>query len=94
MPLRSDDENVITDILTFESKCLETSNTGIIKDAHQKLSAGLTLPSGVRELINLLGDYASPAAAKWRQSLLTLAGGLQDRKDAMALHTRAVTFQR
>lgn len=72
LAFRINEENVITDILAFESKCLERSNTGIIKDAHGKLSSGLALPSGVRELINLLEDYDSPKAAQWRRSLLAL----------------------
>ncbi len=72
LAFRINNQNVITDILAFESKCLETSNTEKIKDAHQKLSAGPPLPSGVRELINLLEDYDGAEAARWRQSLLAL----------------------
>lgn len=72
LAFRLNDDDVITDILTFESKCLSTSNAEKIKEAHEKLSAGQARPTGIRELINLLDDYETEAADRWRQSLLFL----------------------
>ncbi|MGM5030063.1 hypothetical protein AB8B02_27905 [Tardiphaga sp. 862_B3_N4_1] len=70
LAFRMDDNGVITDILTLEAKCLTVSNTGIMKDAHEKLVAGGNRPSGVRELINLLTEYDTPDAKAWQQALL------------------------
>src|SRR3546814_2833354 len=67
---RVDANGVITDILTLEAKCLTVSNTGIMKDAHEKLMVGGNRPSGVRELINLLTEYHTPEAEAWQQALL------------------------
>src|SRR3546814_18717852 len=51
LAFRVDANGVITDILTLEAKCLTVSNTGIMKDAHEKLMVGGNRPSGVREPI-------------------------------------------
>lgn len=64
--------NVITDILTIEAKCLIQSNNTKIKEAHEKLSAGQLRPSGVRELINILADYNNAEAQRWQEALLRL----------------------
>ena len=70
LAFRVDGNGVITDILTLEAKCLTVSNTGIIKDAHEKLMVGGKRPSGVRELINLLTEYDTSEAEAWQQTLL------------------------
>lgn len=70
LAFRMDANGVITDILTLEAKCLSASNTGIMKDAHEKLMVGGNKPSGVRELINLLSEYDTPEAQAWQQALL------------------------
>ena len=70
LAFRVDANGVITDILTLEAKCLTVSNTGIMKDAHEKLMVGGNRPSGVRELINLLTEYNTPEAEAWQQALL------------------------
>ena len=70
LAFRVDANGVITDILTLEAKCLTVSNTGIMKDAHEKLMVGGNRPSGVRELINLLTEYDTPEAEAWQQALL------------------------
>lgn len=67
---RIDDSGKITHVLTLEAKCLGKSHTGIIREAHEKLSVDQDRPSGVRELINLLADYNTPEADAWRARLL------------------------
>jgi hypothetical protein len=67
---RVDDTGAITEVLTLEAKCLATSNTGTINDAHAKLSIDQQRPSGVREIMNLLADYDTPQANEWRVRLL------------------------
>jgi hypothetical protein len=87
LAFRMNDENVITDILTLEAKCITKSNNATIKAAHEKLSAGTMRPSGILELINLLDDYETPEAQAWQQALLNLwKGGYQAivRHDAVA----------
>lgn len=70
LAFRLDPNGVITDILTLEAKCVATSNTEVMTEAHEKLVAGGQRPSGVRELINLLQEYATPAANAWQEALL------------------------
>ena len=65
-------ENAIIDILTIEAKCLTQNNNEKIREAHEKLAAGTSRPSGVRELINLLAHYDTPEAQIWQEALLTL----------------------
>jgi hypothetical protein len=87
LAFRMDGNNVITDVLTIEAKCLSRNNNAKIQDAHEKLAAGGPLPSGIRELINLLKDYDTPAANNWREALLRLwQGGYLRvvRRDAIA----------
>lgn len=67
---RIDASGKITHVLTLEAKCLTTSNTATIQDAHEKLSAGQRRPSGVRELITLLSEYDSPQAQEWVARLI------------------------
>jgi hypothetical protein len=75
LAFRIDANGMITDILTLEAKCLTSSNTAIMKKAHAKLVEGGNLPSGVRELINLLTAYETPEAQAWQQALLQFHRG-------------------
>lgn len=72
LAFRINSENIITDVLTIEAKCLAKSNTAKIEEAHKKLAAGGLRPSGVRELINLLDEYDTPDAQMWQRALLDL----------------------
>ncbi len=72
LAFRKNGENVITEVLVIEAKCLSTNNNDKIKEAHEKLAAGGARPSGVRELINLLEEYATPDAEAWQEALLKL----------------------
>lgn len=72
LAFRLDGEGKITHILALEAKCLATSNTAIIADAHGKLAAGPRRPSGIRELITLLSDYETDEAQTWVARLLEL----------------------
>src|SRR3546814_18913768 len=72
LAFRVDANGVITDILTLEAKCLTVSNTGIMKDAHEKLMVGGNRPRGVRKQINLLTESHTPDADHWNQTLLQL----------------------
>lgn len=60
----------ITDVIVLEAKCLSTNRNATITQAHAQLSAAGPLPSGVRELVNLLADYDTPQAAFWLESLM------------------------
>lgn len=70
LAFRLDDAGIITHVLALEAKCLVESNTGVITDAHGKLAAGQTRPSGIRELITLLSDYETEEAQAWIKRLL------------------------
>ena len=72
LAFRMNGQNTITDVLTIEAKCLAKNHNAKIKEAHEKLAAGGTRPSGVRELINLLDEYGTPDAQKWQEALLKL----------------------
>jgi hypothetical protein len=75
LAFRIDDNNVITHVLTIEAKCLSQNSSAKIQEAHEKLAAGARLPSGVRELINLLSEYETPVAESWCEALLRLWQG-------------------
>lgn len=60
----------ITDVLSLEAKCLGVSQPAKITDAHSKLAAAGALPSGIRELINILADYGTPVAQQWQEALI------------------------
>jgi len=60
----------VTDVLTLEAKCLGENNNRKIEEAHQKLSNAGPIPSGIRELIELLSDYDTPEALSWQESLV------------------------
>jgi hypothetical protein len=80
----------ITDILTLEAKCLARNRNATIDAAHAKLSAAGPLPSGIRELIELLTDYDHADAQAWQQSLVAFRlGGYRSaaRHDAVAYAT-------
>jgi hypothetical protein len=72
LAFRISDENVITDMLTLEAKCLVQNNNAKIEEAQGKLSSAGRRPSGVRELINLLGEYDTADAELWVEALLHL----------------------
>jgi hypothetical protein len=72
LAFRLDVQGKITHVLALEAKCLATSNTGTISEAHGKLAAGQRRPSGIRELITLLSDYETDAAQEWVARLLEL----------------------
>jgi hypothetical protein len=87
LAFRINESNVITDVLTVEAKCLTRSSNAKIEEAHQKLAQGGPLPSGIRELINLLGEYDTREANIWREALLRLwRGGYRTatRRDTLA----------
>jgi hypothetical protein len=75
LAFRMNGQNDITDILTLEAKCLAQNNNAKIQEAHEKLAAAGPLPSGVRELINLLDEYDTPEAQRWQQALLKVWRG-------------------
>jgi hypothetical protein len=70
LAFRVDSEGKISHILALEAKCLITSNTEVIGEAHAKLAAGTRRPSGIRELITLLSDYETVEAQEWVRRLL------------------------
>ncbi len=72
LAFRISDEDVITDVLAIEAKCLNRSNNSEIEDACIKLSEGPICPTGVRELINLLDEYDTAEAQIWQRALLEL----------------------
>lgn len=72
LAFRIDANNVITDVLTIEAKCVSRNNNATIGEAHEKLATAGRLPSGIRELINLLKDYETLEADTWREALLRL----------------------
>ncbi|MDP2158794.1 MAG: hypothetical protein Q8K68_13920 [Nitrospirota bacterium] len=69
---RISDENIITDILTLEAKCLASSNNAKIEEAHKKLAGAGLRPPGIRELINILDEYSTTEAQMWQEALLKL----------------------
>jgi hypothetical protein len=72
LAFRMNADNIITDVLTLEAKCLIQNSNAKIQEAHEKLAAGGLRPSGVRELINLLEEYDTPEALAWQEALLEL----------------------
>ena len=86
---------VITDVMALEAKCLSRNNNAKIEEAHFKLSNGDPLPSGIRELINLLDDYDTPEANAWQEALVRLwqdghrAAGRHDGVAYATAHTPA-----
>lgn len=75
LAFRINGENIITDILTLEAKCLLRNNTAKIEEAHTKLSTRSIRPSGVREIINILEEYDTPEANAWQEALLNFWRG-------------------
>jgi hypothetical protein len=60
----------ITDVMTLEAKCLSANRPATLAEAHSKLAAGGALPSGIRELINILSDYDTAETRKWQEALI------------------------
>lgn len=56
LAFRINDQNIITDVMTLESKCVCANRPTLIQDAHEKLAAGIQTPSGIRELISILAE--------------------------------------
>jgi hypothetical protein len=75
LAFRINAQNDVTDVLALEAKCLTTNNNAKIREAHEKLAAGRSLPSGVRELINLLEEYDTEEAKRFQEALLKLWRG-------------------
>jgi hypothetical protein len=76
LAFRINNHDTITDVLTLEAKCLGVHKIDKIKDAHAKVAAGGTLPTGIRELVNLLSEYTTPPAKRWHAAMFKLwAGG-------------------
>lgn len=69
---RINGDNIITEILTLEAKCLTQNSNAKIAEAHQKLASGGQRPSSIRELVNLLNEYDTPDAQIWHEALLKL----------------------
>ena len=83
--------NEITDVMVLEAKCLSRSRNATIAQAHTQLSNAGPLPSGIRELVNLLADYDTPQATAWVESLtrFRLEGyATSGRHDGVAYATR------
>lgn len=57
-------------ILVCEAKCLTNHDTAKAKKAHEQLSTAARCPSGVIEIIEILGDYQSDEAKEWRNRLM------------------------
>ena len=75
LAFRMNTRNIITEVLTLEAKCVCQNRNTEIKEAHEKLAEGAALPSGVRELINLLSEYDTREAKAWQEALLKLWQG-------------------
>ena len=93
LAFRRDTQGSITDVLTMEAKCLRSNNSTKIREAHEKLVAGRRLPTGIRELIEVLSDYNTPEARSWHEALLRLrADGCRtaDRHDGIAYATEQI----
>jgi hypothetical protein len=72
LAFRKNGAAVITDVLSLEAKCLGQNDNATIREAHEKLVAGGSPPTGVRELISLLSRYNTPEANAWQEALLKL----------------------
>lgn len=70
LAFRRSPQGLITDILTLEAKCLQRNSNEKIREAHEKLAAGGPLPSGIRELIEILSEYDTPEALSWHEALV------------------------
>lgn len=71
LAFRMNGQNVITDVMSIEAKCVSTNRTQKIQEAFHKLSVDGPLPSGIRELINILADYDHIAEAQlWQEALI------------------------
>ena len=90
LAFRRNDHGAITDVLTLEAKCLRRNNNAKIQEAHEKLAAAGPLPSGIRELIELLSEYDTPEALSWHEALLRFradAGRTTARHDCVVYAT-------
>ncbi|TFV37859.1 hypothetical protein [Bradyrhizobium niftali] len=70
LAFRMSTDGRIIDVLTLEAKCLSANRPATIAEAHSKLAAASGLPSGVRELINILADYDTPQTRQWQEALI------------------------
>lgn len=75
LAFRINSDNIITEMLTLEAKCLDQNNNTKIEEAHKKLAVGGPRPSAVGELIRLLSEYDTPQAKIWQEALLKLWRG-------------------
>lgn len=76
----------IIDVLTLEAKCLSANRPMTIAEAHSKLATASGVPSGIRELINILADYDTPHTQQWQEALIRYRKdrGNAGRSDAVA----------
>lgn len=72
LAFRMSTQGAITDVVALEAKFLSGHSAAKITEAHQKLSAGPHVPTGIRELVNLLSEYDTPSAQAWHEALLHL----------------------
>jgi hypothetical protein len=79
LAFRMNENHIITDVLTLEAKCLSENRNAKIDEALTKLAVGGALPSGIRELINLLEDYDTPEAEIWQEALIRLRAETRQR---------------
>ncbi len=87
LAFRMNAQGAITDLLVLEAKCLSTNRPSTIAEAYEKLAGTGTLPSGIRELINILDDYDTPQAGAWQEALIKLRADTRrraNRLDGMA----------
>jgi hypothetical protein len=56
-------------MLVCEAKCLGAHDSGTAKKAHEQLSDSAQRPPGIRELVDILGDYETTDAREWRERL-------------------------
>lgn len=97
LAFRLNTADAITDVVVFEAKCVTAHRAGSVTEAHQKLSAGSSRPSGIRELIEILEDYDTPLAHKWQKALVVAyatMGRSVRRRDAVSYACGGIPVRR
>lgn len=62
----------IIKVLFCEAKCTANHSSGLIVDAHEKISSRNSIPVEIRRLIEILRDYDDADALKWIDALRKL----------------------
>ena len=79
-------EGGITQLLYCEGKCTHDHDSGMISDAHEKVSKGV--PVNILELIEILSDYDDLSSKRWVESLRKLRAeilsGTYERSDLVS----------